>query len=271
MQTMIVSDTLNLDHIHSGLTPQARALLRELDLHDAIDSTNAEAMRRIERDGTSGLVISAEQQTAGRGRRGRGWVSPRAANIYLSVVWQFRQGVEAMDGLSLAVGVAVADALGERGLPAVALKWPNDLLHGGAKLGGILVETSGHAAGPTSAVVGIGVNLAMPESEAATIDQQWTDVKRAGGIEGSRNLLLATLLNNVLPLLADFEAVGFGPWRERWLARNAHAGQTVSLRSGDKEVIGAVRGVDETGALLLDLGGTVQAFNGGELSLRPVS
>ena len=269
---MTVSETLNRNHIESGLTPQARALLLELELHDSIDSTNAEALRRIER-GTagSGLVVSAEQQTAGRGRRGRGWVSPHAANIYLSLVWEFQRGVEAMDGLSLAVGVAAADALALRGLQNVALKWPNDLLHGGAKLGGILVETSGHVTGPTSAVIGVGINLAMPEAEAGGIDQRWTDASRAGGIDAGRNTLLATLLNHLLPLLADFESVGFGPWQDRWLARNAHAGQAVALRSGDSEVIGVVQGVDQTGALLLDLGGTVQAFNGGELSLRPVS
>lgn len=268
---MTVDDALNQEHIQSALTPQSRALLHELDLHDAIDSTNAEALRRIERGVAPGLVVSAEHQTAGRGRRGRGWVSPRSSNIYVSAVWQFQRGVEAMDGLSLAVGVAVAEALDQRGLDSIVLKWPNDLLHGGAKLGGILVETSGHAAGPTSVVVGIGVNLAMPEAEAAEIDQQWTDAARAGGISGGRNALLAALLNNLLPLLADFEAQGFGPWRERWLTRNAHAGQRVVLRSGDREVVGVVQGVDDSGALLLDLGGTVQAFNGGELSLRPVT
>ncbi len=268
---MIGSDTLNRDSIQSGLTPQARALLGELDVRGAIDSTNAEALRRLESGSVPGLAITAEQQTAGRGRRGREWVSPPASNIYLSVVWQFQRGVDAMDGLSLAAGVAVAEALAEQGLDTVALKWPNDLLHNGAKLGGILVETSGHAAGPTSAVLGVGVNLAMPEAEASVIGQQWTDVSRAGGIGAGRNAMLASLLNHLLPLLADFETVGFDSWRERWMARNAHAGQAVALRSGDREVVGVVQGVDDSGALLLDLGGTVQAFNGGELSLRPVS
>ncbi len=271
LQTMTVSEALNREHIESGLTPQARALLLELDLHDSIDSTNAEALRRIERGAGSGLVVSAEQQTAGRGRRGRSWISPPAASVYLSLVWKFQRGVEAMDGLSLAAGVAVAEALADCGLETVALKWPNDLLHDGAKLGGILVETSGHVSGPTSAVIGIGVNLSMPESEASDIGQQWTDAHRAGGLSGGRNCLLARLLNHLLPLLADFESVGFDAWRERWMSRNAHSGQRVSLRSGEREVIGVVQGVDATGALLLDLGGTVQAFNGGELSLRPVS
>ncbi|MEE4191918.1 MAG: biotin--[acetyl-CoA-carboxylase] ligase [Halieaceae bacterium] len=268
---MIGSDSLNPEHIQSGLTAEARALLGELRVHGAIDSTNAEALRRLESGAVPGLVITAEQQTAGRGRRGRDWVSPPAANIYLSVAWQFHGGVEAMDGLSLAVGVGVAEALAEQGLETVALKWPNDLLHGDAKLGGILVETSGHAAGPTSAVVGIGINLAMPDTEAEAIDQRWTDVSRAGGIRGGRNALLGSLLNHLLPLLANFESAGFHPWRERWLARNAHAGQSVALRSGDREIVGVVQGVDESGALLLDLGGTVQAFTGGELSLRPLA
>jgi BirA family biotin operon repressor/biotin-[acetyl-CoA-carboxylase] ligase len=261
-------ESLDRDRIQAGLTPEARALLLELDVRDEIDSTNAEALRRVERGAGGGLVVTAEQQTAGRGRRGRGWVSPRGTNIYLSTVWEFQRGAEAMHGLSLAVGVAVAEALDEQGLDGVRLKWPNDLLFAGAKLGGILIETSGHASGPASAVVGIGVNLAMPAEAAAGIDQQWTDVQRAGGTRGGRNQLMAALLNHLLPLLVGYERQGFGAWRDRWQRRSAHVGERVSIRSGETEMIGVFNGVDDSGAVLLDLGGTVQAFNGGELSLR---
>jgi BirA family biotin operon repressor/biotin-[acetyl-CoA-carboxylase] ligase len=259
-----------LDHecIHSGLSPQARALLSELVLHRDIDSTNADVARRLEAGAGSGLVVSAEQQTAGRGRHGRRWVSPFGTNIYLSLAWRFAQGVDGMVGLSLAAGAAAADALEQHGLADICLKWPNDILYGGAKLGGILVETSGAAAGPVTAVVGIGINLRMPAESAETIDQAWTDAERATGATIGRNALLASLLNHMLPLLAGYEDEGFGSWRERWQDRNAHIGQPVTVRSGDSSVVGIVSGIDQTGALLLDVGGTEQVFSGGEVSLR---
>ena len=261
-------ELLERERIHAGLSPQARALLSELALHRDIDSTNAELNRRLEgRDG-SGLVVTAEQQTAGRGRHGRRWVSPFGTNLYLSMAWQFSRGVEAMTGLSLAVGAAAADALELHGLDGVELKWPNDILHQGAKLGGILVETSGNAAGPATAVVGIGINLRMPEDSADAIDQAWTDAEQAAGSSIGRNALFADLLNHLLPLLAGYEEGGFQPWQARWQARNAHAGQSVTIRSGESSVAGVVRGIDATGALMLDVGGTLQAINGGEVSLR---
>jgi BirA family biotin operon repressor/biotin-[acetyl-CoA-carboxylase] ligase len=188
--------------------------------------------------------------------------------MYLSLAWQFAGGVEAMAGLSLAVGAAVAGVLEEHGLADVRLKWPNDLLHEGAKLGGILVETSGHATGVASAVVGIGINLRMPDDSARDIDQRWTDVEQALGMPVGRNALLSSLLNGLLPLLAAYEKSGFGAWRQRWLERHAHTGQQVTLMRGDSAIAGVVVGIDEFGALLLDVGGTVQPFSGGELSLR---
>lgn len=265
---MTSHELLERDRIEAGLASQARALLSELALHRAIDSTNAEANRRLAAGAGSGLVVAAEQQTAGRGRHGRPWVSPFGSNIYMSLLWQYPGGIEALAGLSLAVGVAAAGALGRQGVAGVRLKWPNDILCDGAKLGGILVETGGSAGGAAHAVVGLGINLRMPEGSGEVIDQAWTDVERATGSAVDRNRLFADLLNELLPLLAGYESEGFGRWRERWLVLNAHAGQSVTLRSGDSVVAGTVSGIDASGALLLDVGGTVQVFNGGEVSLR---
>ena len=262
------TERLEQRRIEAHLSPQSRALLTELALLDQVDSTNAEAVRRLQSGGTPGLVISAEQQTAGRGRHGRRWVSPHGVNLYVTTVWQFQRGTEAMSGLSLAVGVAVADALEQHGLRGAGLKWPNDILHDGAKLGGILIESAGNTGGPVNAVIGIGINLAMPEQAGGDIDQPWTDAARAGLVDAGRNELLAALLYHLLPLLAGFEDGGFEPWRERWLARNVHRDQPVVLTSGARSVVGTVAGLDHCGALLLDVGGTVQAFSGGELSLR---
>jgi len=202
-----------------GLSPVAADLLSRLLLLETVDSTNAEAMRQLESGAASGLVCTAEQQSAGRGRRGRTWVSPFARNLYVSLTWQYHQGAAALEGLSLAVGVAVARALTASGMPPVQLKWPNDIICGTAKLGGVLLEMTGDAAGSCQVVVGVGLTVSMPGSAATDIDQSWTDIETLSkGEHPGRNALLAALLNALLPLLASFEQRGFAPWRDEWPA-----------------------------------------------------
>jgi BirA family biotin operon repressor/biotin-[acetyl-CoA-carboxylase] ligase len=263
-------DLLDAARVQAALEPRAAGLLSRLALFETIDSTNAEAMRRAEQGAGPGLVCSAEQQTAGRGRRGRTWVSPFARNLYLSLVWEYHQGAAALEGLSLAVGVAVARALASCGLPPVQLKWPNDVIFQGAKLGGVLLEMTGDAAGTCQVIVGVGLNVAMPGATAADIDQAWTDLETiSAGRRPGRNELLAALLNQLLPLLADFEQAGFGPWREEWLALDAFAGQPVVLHTGALDLTGIARGVDARGALQLETAAAgVQSIFGGEISLR---
>ena len=266
-------DLLDAARVKAALEPRTAGLLSKLALLETIDSTNAEAMRQAELGAGPGLVCSAEQQTAGRGRRGRTWVSPFARNLYLSLVWEYHQGAAALEGLSLAVGVAVARALTSCGLPAVQLKWPNDVIFRGAKLGGVLLEMTGDAAGTCQVIVGVGLNVAMPGAAAATIDQAWTDIETiSAGSRPGRNELLAALLNQLLPLLADFERTGFGPWRDEWLALDAFAGQPVVLHTGARDLSGIARGVDGRGALQLETAAAgVQTIFGGEISLRAVS
>ncbi len=264
-------DLLDGARVRAALDATAAGLLSRLALFETIDSTNAEAMRQVALGAGPGLVCSAEQQTAGRGRRGRTWVSPFARNLYLSVVWEYHQGATALEGLSLAVGVAVARALATFGLPAVQLKWPNDVIFEGAKLGGVLLEMTGDAAGTCQVIVGVGLNVAMPGAAATGIDQAWTDIETisTGGRPG-RNDLLAALLNELLPLLAGFEQLGFGPWRDEWLALDAFAGQPVVLHTGAQDMAGIARGVDKRGALQLETAAAgVQSIFGGEISLRP--
>lgn len=255
--------------VRAALNPRAANLLSKLVVMETVDSTNAEAMRRLEAGASAGLVCTAEQQSAGRGRRGREWVSPFARNLYVSLVWAFHQGAAALEGLSLAVGVAVTRALTACRLPPVKLKWPNDVLFGDAKLGGVLLEMTGDAAGACQVIVGVGLNVAMPRSAGAAIDQAWTDVaSMAGGEYPQRNTLLAALLNELLPLLADFEAGGFAPWLAEWQALDAFEGKPVVLRTGADQVAGIARGVDRRGALQLETAGGIQAVYGGEISLR---
>lgn len=262
-------DLLDAARVTAALNARASALMTHLDILDIVDSTNAEVMRRAEQGCSSGLVCTAEQQTAGRGRRGRQWVSPYASNLYLSLLWEFSQGAAALEGLSLAVGVAVARALRACDVPSVQLKWPNDVLNGGAKLGGILLEMTGDAAGSCRVVIGVGLNVAMPTAAAGAIDQAWTDVKSiTPGQYPKRNRLLAALLNELLPLVADFEQQGFARWRDDWQSLDAFAGAPVILNTGTTQLGGIARGVDERGALQLETTTGVQSVYGGEISLR---
>lgn len=262
-------ELLDETQVRAALSPEADALLQTLSLSLESDSTNAEAMRHIDAGAGSGWVFSTEQQSAGRGRRGRDWVSPFGRNLYVSVIWSFDGGAAALEGLSLAVGVAVARALDEVGMSRASLKWPNDILVDGAKLGGILLEMSGDAAGPCSVVVGVGLNVAMPDTVAGHIEQSWTDATRAAGRPVSRNALLAALLNHLLPLLSGFAEHGFTGWREPWLALDAFAGEPVVMLMGERRLAGIARGVDDRGALQLETGTGVQSLYGGEISLRP--
>lgn len=258
-------DLLSRPAIESVLSADAKCLITDLDIHKVVDSTNVLAMQRAS-IGESGYVCTAEQQLSGRGRRGKAWASPYACNLYLSVVWEFSGGAAALEGLSLAVGVAVVDALKKAGVDGASLKWPNDVLYNSRKLAGVLLEMTGDASGPCQVVVGVGLNVAMPKGQA--IDQPWVDVKTINSNAANRNQVLGFLLNELMPLLANFEKSGFSVYRDRWLHLDAFYNKDVAIMLGDTVVLGVATGVDETGALLLKTETGLQAFSGGEVSLR---
>jgi BirA family biotin operon repressor/biotin-[acetyl-CoA-carboxylase] ligase len=262
-------DLLQVAAIRAALDPPAASLLGELAVHEVLDSTNAEVLRQLDAGARSGYLCTAEQQTAGRGRRGRQWVSPFARNIYLSIAWEYAEGAAILEGLSLAVGAAVAQALARLGVEGITLKWPNDLLHGRAKLGGVLIEMAGDTAGACHVVVGVGLNVAMPAAQAAAIDQSWTDLARvAPGLACSRSRLVAALANELLPLLDRWPAGRFADWRAAWEALDAFAGRPVVVHIGERQLAGTARGVDQRGALLLETSLGIQPVFGGEISLR---
>ena len=258
-------DLLSSSAIESALSADAAHLITELDIHDVVDSTNLLAMQKASTGG-KGYVCTAEQQLAGRGRRGKAWASPYACNLYLSVVWEFSGGAAALEGLSLAVGVAIVDALKNAGIDGASLKWPNDVLFDSQKLAGVLLEMTGDASGQCQVVVGIGLNVAMPKGQ--TIDQPWVDVRAINPKAANRNQVLALLLNELMPLLANFEKDGFSTYRERWMQLDAFYNKEVAMTLGESVVLGAATGVDETGALQLKTAAGLQTFNGGEVSLR---
>lgn len=261
-------ELLDRERILCNLSPASLEVLNQFWLGSVVDSTNAEAMRQLQQGVAPGLVCIAEQQTAGRGRRGRNWVSPFASNLYLSLTWEFDGGATALEGLSLAVGVAVAQGLEHCGAQDITLKWPNDLMHQGSKLGGILIEMIGDVAGNCQAVIGVGLNVRMPETAGGDIDQAWTDLSRIQPQLPNRNDVLVSVLDQLLPLLPSFERGGFKPLREAWMARDAHADQGVVVNSGNRQLEGTARGVDDKGALLLETAEGLQPVYGGEVSLR---
>ncbi len=261
-------DLLDATVIESRLTVETKKLISELDVLGVVASTNVLAMDRALNSRAGGYVCTAEQQTAGRGRRGKPWVSTYAGSIYLSVVWEFAGGAAALEGLSLATGVTVVEALRDSGLEDVQLKWPNDVLYDGRKLAGILLEMTGDAAGPCQVVVGIGINVNMSAEQGRGIGQPWVDMATIAGSAVSRNLLLSHLLNKLLPMLAGYEDDCFIAYRDRWQQLDAFAGQQVFVSLGEETVHGVTAGVDATGALLLETAAGRRLFSGGEVSLR---
>lgn len=258
---------LNSDQVITGLDGRTEAMITQLESFPVVGSTNSVALEKAQTFG-SGYVCIAEQQTEGRGRRGRKWVSPFASSLYLSVVWEFAGGAAALEGLSLAVGVAVVSAFETMGLSGVRLKWPNDVLFENRKLAGILIEMVGDASGACQVVVGIGINVALPAQSAGAIDQPYIDLQEISGEKVCRNALLAQVLNQLMPVLADYETSRFAAYRDRWQALDAFNGQEVFLQLGDNMEFGIAAGVDDSGALILRTPTGHKLFSGGEVSLR---
>jgi len=267
-------ELLSADAISARVATAANAIApAQVIVLDSVDSTNNYLKSKFEgRDG-NGIVCLAEQQTAGRGRRGRTWVSPYARNLYFSTIWTFSGGASTLEGLSLAVAVAVRRALAEVvGTSEVKLKWPNDLLLGGRKVGGILLEMLGDPAGICQVVIGVGLNVGMgrgfgPASGSDQISQPWADLREFAPV--SRNGLAAALICHLLPLLDTYQARGFRAYRAEWQGADAFADALIQLQTPAGSVIGRSRGVDASGAICLESDGVIRSYFGGEVSLRP--
>ncbi len=232
----------------------------------SIDSTNAAALRAVE-SSASGSVWLAEQQTSGRGRRGKYWHSPESTSIYFSLLWHFNE-VAGLDGLSLAVGVVVAEMLDAIGVSNVALKWPNDVLCERRKLGGILLEMQMGKEGRASVVMGIGLNVSLPELESESIDQPWADVSSQLTVCPSRNQLIADLAFRLCTMLPEFERGGFKAFKARWDRFDYLTGQAVDLFEASGTRTGIALGVADDGALLVSINEQTQSIHGGEVSVR---
>ncbi len=260
-------ELLDAERIRAPLQAATVDALSSLDVAWSLDSTNSELLRRKAPE--RGVeVLLAEQQTGGRGRRGRQWASPIASNLYLSLSRQFSGGLARLGGLSLVVGVAVAEALRQAGYGAVGVKWPNDLLAHGRKLGGILVEGGGEHGGPVRAVIGIGVNVRMPAPVAMTIDQAWTDLAGLGDGAPSRNALAAQLLDALLPALEQFDRDGLPPFLARYAALDVLAGRAITVHGPQGDEQGVADGIGDDGALRVRMEQGVRQVHAGEVSVR---
>ena len=261
----LLSRTAIFDYL-STVDPRPNCRLKILSV---VDSTNRYAREQAANHASSGLVVLAEKQTAGRGRRGKVWVSPLASNIYMSVVWDFSGAGDTLKGLSLAIGVAVRRALLKLGVADIKLKWPNDIFVNGKKLGGILLEMIGDPSAECSVIVGIGINVLMSESSAEAIDQDWTDLQKASSVTISRNELVACLITETFEVLGNFQRTGFSVYRAEWQSADLLKNQSGTISKDRESVSGIVLGVDNSGSLRMRLSdGEEQRFIGGELSLR---
>jgi len=250
-----------MDRLNAGAIALPGIVVRVLE---RCTSTNAVLLDAA----LGGVLLAAEEQTAGRGRRGRRWHAAPGNGVTFSLAHTVHRPLRELAGLALVAGVGVGRALRGLGLARVALKWPNDLVIGGAKLGGILVQTRGQRSG-VLAVIGIGINCRHDADLAARLRRPVAALESM--IRVDRNRVIEALARNVLQTLALFEAHGLEPLRAEWERMHAHAGARVRVRVVDGRVItGIACGLESNGALRLQTGARVRALSGASVvSARP--
>ncbi|WP_417690012.1 bifunctional biotin--[acetyl-CoA-carboxylase] ligase/biotin operon repressor BirA [Pseudidiomarina sp.] len=260
-------ELLELNAIETALAPNSSI---PVHLERIVTSTNDVMRERLQMGGEfeAGEVLLAEAQTAGRGRRGKQWYSPFATNLYLSMYWPLRQGMSAAMGLSIVIGVLLAEAVREAGVTGVTLKWPNDVLVDNKKLAGILIDLEGQVIDDAHAIIGVGVNLSMPEWLAMPIDQAWTDLESELSKKLNRNAWVANLIARFRAGLQDFDSQGLEPFIQRWLQLDDLLNRNVTLTMGNRKINGVAKGIAEDGALCVEIEGAVKHFHAGEVSLR---
>ena len=270
-------EALDPARILHWIGPAARTALSGLDLCFSLDSTNTRLKQLATQGVDTGHICLAEHQTAGRGRRGRHWVSPPATNLYLSLLWRYASPPDALGGLSLALGVAAARAIEScigsqssgNAPPAPTIKWPNDLVWRDHKLGGILVELLHRGSQGVDVIVGVGINTHLPATAAAAIEQRWTDLQRITGSPPPRNRLAGLLLEQLLPTLEQYGATGLDPWQSAFARRDALASRAVTLHLPDgSRHHGTARGIDRLGALRIETATGITTHQAGEVSVR---
>lgn len=250
-----------------------------LEVLDTTKSTNTLLLQKSTMEEYSGntktntvSVVATELQTNGRGRRGQLWHSGLGDSLTFSLLWNFQKGAGLLSGLSLAIGIAIIRSLELSGIKNIALKWPNDVTSHHQKIAGILIELRGDSLGPTSAVIGIGINLKLSDTIKSNIDQKTTDLFSISGKKTDRNKLMAILLTELLIVLKEFEQHGFKPFRNEWVQYHEFENKLVTLYLPDGSIQkGMAQGVSNDGSLILKTLAGVRYFNGGNIKLRKVT
>jgi BirA family biotin operon repressor/biotin-[acetyl-CoA-carboxylase] ligase len=259
-------EPLDATAIEERVSPDVRCWIRELRVHQQIDSTNTHLVRRASSEPIDGVVCFAESQTGGRGRRGRTWLSPKGQSIAVSLGHDLEIPISEVGPLSLVVGIGVAAALLKIGVEGVRLKWPNDILLDGAKAGGILIELA-RVGQPLAVVVGIGLNVGGGGELRERLGMPIGDLReKAKNI--SRNALAAALLDGVHQQVVELARRGFAPLRGRWEELHEYQDKPVLLIGANETVEGIARGVSLSGELILETAEGLSHFSGGEVSLR---
>ena len=258
-------ELLQADHVRDQLGERTLAWLKRLCVLAHVDSTNSALMRSGSRRDIDGEVLMAEVQTAGRGRRGREWISPFGRNLAMSLGVRIDRPLREVGAVGLAVGLGVADALTAAGLRDTRLKWPNDVLLGTRKLCGILIELPA-AKEPPRVVIGIGINVGGLSAVSPLVDQAVADVTEQLP-DASRNRLAGMVVDAVYNGCKRFERDGFADMKPAYDSRHRFHGETVRLVAGKEEVTGIVAGVGLDGALQLQTRTGIRNFIGGEVSL----
>jgi BirA family biotin operon repressor/biotin-[acetyl-CoA-carboxylase] ligase len=264
-------ELLDAARIRAELAAQRMAHLHSLELLFEVDSTNTRLLGSAPPPQGTADVCIAELQHAGRGRLGRRWIAPFGGGIAMSLGWACSDVVRTLPALSLGVGVAVSRALTRAGAQGISLKWPNDIWFKDRKLGGVLIELRGEAGGPAHVVIGVGVNLLLPDEARREIEAGGTAaaaVSDACRQPPSRNLVAGAILDELLSMLLQYERYGFAAFRDAWTALDGLNGRPAQVIVGQNAVFGIARGVDADGALLLETADRVQRFVSGEASLR---
>lgn len=267
---------LNEESIRQNIAAGLRDKFPHIQIFQNIDSTSSYVMSLLQNsqltlNGNKVFVCLAEQQSAGKGRRGRPWISPYGCNLYVTIAREFNTGVSELEGLSLVIALAVVRVLTRNQVPGLGIKWPNDVLWQGQKLAGILLEISGDPTGLSQVLIGLGLNVDANLKLMADVDQAWVDIKTISGSAPDRNKLTAELLMEITSMIDEFERNGFSAFKAEWDNFDALRHQEVELKTHNNQltgITGKVKGVNDHGALILQTEQGLEIFHGGELSPR---
>ena len=259
---------LSKEEIRSMMTSKSKKSCKDIGVVFKTNSTNSYLLNQLDNESIHGSVVFAEYQLGGRGRRNKKWISPIGSGICFSVGWRFEVMPISLGLLSLYMGIAIARSLNSLKIKEVGLKWPNDIITMGHKLGGILLDIRGESTGPLDVVIGIGINYELPKYKLINIDQPIIDICGASKKRFSRNMIAASLLSNVLEILHDLQTGANLNLLNEWRQFDYYIGKEATLILPNEKITGILKGVDEQGSLLMLVDGKLLSYRSGEVSLR---